>query len=46
MRRFCRWLVVEGELDTVPIEGIEMATAPDEPVPLLTDDEITALLKA
>jgi site-specific recombinase XerD len=45
MRRFCRWLVVEGEVDQAPTEGIEIATAPDKPVPILTDSEITALLK-
>src|SRR3954447_5982391 len=45
MRRFCRWLVVEGEVDKAPTEGIEIATAPDKPVPILTDAEITALLK-
>ena len=38
-------LVVEGEVDKAPTEGIEIATAPDEPVPILTDSEITALLK-
>ena len=46
MRRFCRWLVVEGEVDKAPTEGIEIATAPDKPVPILTDAEIIALLKA
>jgi site-specific recombinase XerD len=45
MRRFCRWLVSEGELDTAPTDGIEIASAPDKPVPILTDEEITALLK-
>src|SRR3954469_25143344 len=45
MRRFCRWLVVEGEVDKPPTEGIETAGAPDKPVPILTDAEITALLK-
>src|SRR3954470_10214465 len=45
MRRFCRWLVVEGEVDTAPTEGIEIAVAPDKPVPILTDAEITALLR-
>jgi hypothetical protein len=30
MRRFCRWLVVEGELDRAPTEGIEIAVAPDK----------------
>jgi site-specific recombinase XerC len=45
MRRFCRWLVSEGELDKAPTDGIEIASAPDKPVPILTDEEITALLK-
>jgi hypothetical protein len=45
MRRFCRWLVTEDELDKAPTDGIETATAPDKPVPILTDEEITALLK-
>ena len=45
MRRFCRWLVVEGEVDKAPTEGIDIATAPDKPLPILTDSEITALLK-
>ena len=37
MRRFCRWLLVEGEVDTAPTAGIEIATAPDKPVPILSD---------
>ena len=45
MRRFCRWLVTEGELEKAPTEGIEIANSPDKPVPILTDDEIAALLK-
>ena len=45
MRRFCPWLVVEGEVDKAPTEGIEIATAPDKPVPILTDADITALIK-
>src|SRR4051795_4437083 len=45
MRRFCRWLVTEGQVEKAPTDGIEIATAPDKPVPILTDAEITALLK-
>src|SRR3954453_13460026 len=41
MRRFCRWLVTEGEVDKAPTDGIEIATVPDKPVPILTDAEIT-----
>ena len=46
MRRFCRWLVTEGELEKAPTDGIEIANSPDKPVPILTDEEIAALLKA
>jgi site-specific recombinase XerD len=46
MRRFCRWLVTEGELEKAPTDGIEIPSPPDKPVPILTDGEITALLEA
>src|SRR3954469_22500555 len=45
MRRFCRWLVTEGELEKAPTDGIEIPSPPDKPVPIPTDDEIAALLK-
>jgi site-specific recombinase XerC len=35
MRRFCRWLETEGELETAPTDGIEIVTSPDKPVPIL-----------
>jgi hypothetical protein len=44
MRRFCRWLVTEGELEVAPTDGIEIPAPPEKPVPILTDEEITALL--
>ncbi|MCW2697443.1 MAG: Site-specific recombinase XerD [Modestobacter sp.] len=46
MRRFCRWLVSEGELEVAPTDGIEIPAPPEKPVPILTDDEIARLLKA
>jgi hypothetical protein len=46
MRRFCRWLVAEGELEVAPTDGIEIPAPPEKPVPILTDEEIAALLKA
>lgn len=45
MRRFCRWLVAEGELDKAPTEGLEMPTQPERPVRIFTDDEIKRMLK-
>jgi site-specific recombinase XerD len=46
LRRFCRWLVAEGELDTAPTEGLEMPTRPEKPVRILSDGEMARLLKA
>jgi len=40
IRRFCRWLVTEGELEVAPTDGIEIPSPPEKPVPILTDDEI------
>jgi hypothetical protein len=33
MRRFCRWLVTEGELEVAPTDGIEIASSPDKAGP-------------
>ncbi len=46
MRRFCRWLATEGGLEVAPTDGIKIPMPPEKPVPILTDDEIAALLKA
>lgn len=45
MRRFCRWLVAEGELDVSPTEGVEVPELSDRPPRVLTDDELRRLLK-
>ena len=46
MRRFCRWLVAEGELEKAPTEGLEMPDPPDRPVRVLSEEELSALLAA
>ncbi|MQA79528.1 MAG: tyrosine-type recombinase/integrase [Streptosporangiales bacterium] len=46
LRRFCRWLVAENLVDRSPMEGMEQPKAAPQPVPILTDEEIGALLKA
>lgn len=46
MRRFCRWLVTEGELPVSPMEGMEQPKAAPKPVPVLTDEDVAALFKA
>ena len=46
MRRFCRWLESEGEVDRAPTTGLEMPAPTEKPVRVLTDDELGALIKA
>jgi hypothetical protein len=38
--------VAEGVLEVTPTDGIEVPAPPDKPVPVLSDEEIAALLKA
>lgn len=45
LRRFCRWLVAEGDLSASPLDGVPEPKVQPGPVPILTDAEITALLK-
>ncbi|HEY7222889.1 MAG TPA: tyrosine-type recombinase/integrase [Micromonosporaceae bacterium] len=45
MRRFCRWLAAEGEVERPATEGVEMPARTDKPVRVLTDAELGALLK-
>lgn len=46
MRRFCRWLAAEGEVDKPATEGLEMPAPSEKPVRVLTDEELGRLLKA
>lgn len=46
LHRFCGWLVAEGELDRNPMQGMEAPVAAAKPVPVLSDAELTALIKA
>jgi site-specific recombinase XerD len=45
LRRFCGWLVIEGEIDTHPMTGLTPPEPAAKPVPVLQDDELVALLK-
>lgn len=46
MRRFCRWLEAEGEVEKAPTAGVEMPAPSEKPVRVLTDGELEALVKA
>jgi site-specific recombinase XerD len=45
LRRFYNWLVAEEIVEKSPMAGMSAPSVPDDPVPVLTDAEITALLK-
>lgn len=44
--RFCRWLVDEDELDEHPMKTLSPPQPTSKPVPVLSDDELAALMKA
>lgn len=46
LHRFCGWLVDEDELAEHPMLKLAQPPMPAAPVPVLTDDELTALLRA
>lgn len=42
--RFCRWCVAEGELEANPMENLSPPAPKATPVPILSDDDLKALL--
>jgi site-specific recombinase XerC len=46
LQAFFKWAVAEGELNASPMAGMNPPQIPDEPPPVLTDDELRRLLKA
>jgi site-specific recombinase XerD len=46
LQQFWRWLLDEGEIDRSPMERMKPPAVPEQPVPVLTDDEIRRLLDA
>jgi site-specific recombinase XerD len=45
LRRFVRWLLAEGEITDDPMKNLEQPNPPPVPVPIITDEEIAALIK-
>jgi site-specific recombinase XerD len=46
LHRFCSWLVEEGELDNNPMATLSPPILKMKPVPVISDHELAALLKA
>jgi site-specific recombinase XerC len=46
LHTFFKWAIAEGELQASPMAGMNPPRVPDEPAPMLTDDELRRLLKA
>ena len=46
MRRFCQWLVDEEEIPANPMEKLSPPSPRAKPVPVLSDDDLGALLRA
>jgi integrase/recombinase XerC len=44
LQSFYAWLLAEEEIDTNPMAGVKPPRVPDSPVPVLTEDQIRALL--
>lgn len=46
VQQFFKWCIREDEIDADPMAGLSLPQVPVQPVPVLADAEITALLKA
>lgn len=46
LQQFFKWLVLEGEIESTPFDKMSPPAVPEQPVPLLTDEQISALLDA
>lgn len=45
LQQLFRWLVIDGELDRSPFETMSPVDVPEQPVPVLSDDDLERLLK-
>ncbi len=46
LQQFFRWLLEEGEITESPMKNMKPPHVPEEPVPILTEDELHRLFKA
>jgi site-specific recombinase XerD len=45
LKAFCKWLEEEGEIKTSPMERVKRPHVPESPPAMLTDEQITRLLR-
>lgn len=45
LRQFFRWAVDEGEIPSSPMERMRPPAVPEQPVPVLSEDELRALIR-
>jgi site-specific recombinase XerC len=46
LQQFWKWLLDDGEIERSPMERMSPPAVPEQPVPILTDDELARLLAA
>jgi integrase/recombinase XerC len=46
LQQFTKWLTAEDELPADPMAGMQAPKVPEEPVPVLSRDQLKALLAA
>jgi site-specific recombinase XerD len=46
LQQFWKWLAEDGEISRSPMERMSPPAVPEQPVPVLTDDELSCLLAA
>ncbi len=45
IRQFFKWLASDGEITASPMENMKPPSVPEQPVPILADDELRALFR-
>jgi site-specific recombinase XerD len=46
LQQLFKWLTEDGEIPRSPMERMSPPSVPEQPVPILTDDDLAALLAA
>jgi site-specific recombinase XerD len=46
LQQFWKWIEADGEVTSSPMKGVPRPQVPEQPVPILSDDELKALVRA